>query len=103
VVALRTEELDDMRKQIADGKLPADAIQKYLADEEKAVFGFDFKRDRHGKPIEQGIGSAAQPSENSVKAYELYGRDEPDYQTNLARMRKELAEHQKRRAERRAT
>lgn len=30
----------------------------------RRVFGDEVQFDRHGKPIEQGIGSAANPSEN---------------------------------------
>jgi hypothetical protein len=97
VVALRTDELDEMRKLIEAGKLPPNAIEQHYKDEEKHVFGFDFKRDAKGKPIEVGIGSAAQPSANSVAAYEIYGVKEPDYATHLARMRKELADYQAKR------
>jgi hypothetical protein len=94
VVALRTDELDEMRKAIADGKLPPDALEKYYEEEAKAVFGHNYKTDRDGKPIEQGIGSASQPSANSVAAYEAYCKHEPDFAANLARMKANLAKYQ---------
>jgi hypothetical protein len=37
---------------------------------EEDVFGVGFKRDRHGNPIERGIGSAAQLTEHHFKALE---------------------------------
>jgi len=36
------------------------------------VFGVGFKTDSQGRPIEQGIGSAAQPTEQHLKAIERY-------------------------------
>jgi hypothetical protein len=63
----------------------------YLLEQQKVVFGDDHKVDKDGNPIEQGIGSLAQPTDNSVAAYRRWGRDEPDYAANLARMEKELA------------
>jgi hypothetical protein len=36
--------------------------------EARYVFGSDYKRDRNGKPIEQGVGSAANPSLNHFMA-----------------------------------
>ncbi len=97
MVALRSDELDEMRKAIADGKLPPDALKKYYADEEKAVFGHDFRRDREGRPIEQGLGSAAQPTRNSIEAYRIYHSKDPDFAEQLAHMEANLAKYQARR------
>jgi hypothetical protein len=40
--------------------------------EEEAVFGKGFQRDKHGRPISQGIGSVANPSETHFQAIEKY-------------------------------
>jgi hypothetical protein len=89
-----TEELDEMRNLIALGRLPPDAIEKYYEDELKNVFGHDVKFDAEGHPIEQGLGSPQQPTRNSVDAYRKFGREEPAYHENLARMEAELAAFQ---------
>jgi hypothetical protein len=39
-------------------------IAAYKEAERKNVFGFDHKTDRHGNPIEQGIGSKGNESVN---------------------------------------
>jgi hypothetical protein len=59
MVALRREEWDE---------LSPEEKREHLIAEEKNVFGYDFKRDKHGRPIEQGIGSASQPSMNHFRA-----------------------------------
>jgi hypothetical protein len=59
VVALRQEEWDELSPE--EKKL-------HRAAEAKNVFGADHKTDRHGRPIEQGIGSASQPSLNHFQA-----------------------------------
>lgn len=98
-------EIDEMRELIRRGELPADAIETYLENEEKAVFGHDVKHDRHGNPIEQGVGSASQPSRNSINAYKAhqFGNKfgpEPDYEENLKRMEAELKVHEDKRGAR---
>jgi len=93
MVTLRTDELEEMQVAIDAGKLPADAIKRHFAEEEQRVFG-NAPRGRDGKPIEQGIGSAANPSENSVRDYETFCKDEPDFKMNLAKMKADLAAHQ---------
>lgn len=42
-----------------DGFTPEQARREM----DRRVFGHDVKYDRHGKPIEQGIGSPSQPTE----------------------------------------
>jgi hypothetical protein len=96
MVTLTNEEVEKMHSDIAAGKLPPDAWAEHLKGEEKAVFGHDVRHDRKGKPIEVGIGSALQPSHNSVEAYRVWCRNEPKYAENLARMEKELAEYEAR-------
>jgi hypothetical protein len=86
-----------MRAEIAAGKLPPDAIKQHFLAEKNNVFGYDHKVDRHGKPIEQGVGSAGNQTLNSINAYKKYGAAEPEYERNLARMEKELAEANERR------
>ena len=65
--------------------------------QDRTVYGVDHKVDRLGRPIEQGRGSAKNQTVQSVEAYRRYGKDEPDYKENLARMEKELAETNERR------
>ncbi|MFY9835601.1 MAG: hypothetical protein WAK55_03890 [Xanthobacteraceae bacterium] len=62
------------------------------------VYGEGFKRDRTGKPMEQGLGTPGNQTAQSVAAYEKWGVNEPDYDKNLARMKKELADCNERRA-----
>ena len=62
------------------------------------VFGVDHKTDRHGKPIEQGLGAAGNQTAQSVEAYEKWCRHEPGFDRNLARMKKELADCEAKRA-----
>lgn len=56
MVTLNETEIQEMRDEIAAGKLPADAIKKHLEDEAKNVFGIDAKKVG-GKYQEQGLGS----------------------------------------------
>jgi hypothetical protein len=55
MVALRADELAEMT--------PAERKQ-HAEDEIRNIYGHDVKFDRHGKPIEQGIGSPGNYSEN---------------------------------------
>ena len=47
-------------------------IKVYLEEETKAVFGHNYRRDRQGKPIEDGIGSPLNPGPNHYGAIEKY-------------------------------
>jgi hypothetical protein len=98
LVTKTQDELNEMREQIANGELPADAIKQYYLDERRNVFGFDHRLDRSGKPIEQGIGSAGNMTRNSIEAYRKYNSHEIRFEENLARMEKELAAADERRA-----
>jgi hypothetical protein len=44
----------------------------WRAEEDMHVFGAGFRRDRNGKPIEQGLGSIDNPTENSFRAIEKF-------------------------------
>jgi hypothetical protein len=90
MVTLTQPELDDL--YLKGGQAAVDA---HFENERKAVFGHDYKLDKNGRPIEQGIGSPAQPSANSVAAYEKYHRGDPGFTENLARMKKQLADFER--------
>lgn len=62
------------------------------------IFGDNAKKDKDGNYIEQGLGSAAQPTKQSVEAYEKYGFKEAGYVEHLAKMKQALAEFQARKA-----
>lgn len=68
MVTKTPEEIQEMRADIAAGKLEPDAIAKHLEAEARNVFGFDAKKDRHGNYIEQGIGSPNNLTENHFAA-----------------------------------
>lgn len=98
VVALTQEEVDEINDQIQTGELPRDYFDRRAEAVEKFVFGQDVKHDRQGNPIEQGIGSAAQPSRNSIEAYKAHQLGnkfgpEKDFDKILERMEAELAEY----------
>jgi hypothetical protein len=95
-VHLKPSEIEDMRRQIAQGLLPADAVEQHYENERKAVFGENYKTDSAGNPIEQGKGSKSQPTLQSVAAYEKYCKAEAGYEQHLARMRADLAAYEDR-------
>jgi hypothetical protein len=102
-VTLSQEELDEAEAQIAEGLLPPDWFARYYEEQAKNVFGDDHKKDKHGEPIEQGIGSVGNMSLNAVNAYikeqqRREGGPEPHFEEHLARMRRQLAECEARRA-----
>lgn len=108
VITLTQEEVDEMNNLAAENKIPRDWYDRYLAASEKQVFGHDVKHDRHGEPLEQGIGSAAHPTRNSIDAYkghQLGNRfgPEPDFQKNLDKMEADLAEFESKQAAKRAS
>jgi hypothetical protein len=99
MVTKTNEEIEVMREQIATGKIPHNAIELYLKEEERHVFGVEVKHDRNGNPIEQGIGSAAQPSRNSIEAYKTFQMSnkfgpEAGFDQKLAKMEADLAAYQ---------
>jgi hypothetical protein len=96
VVTKTREEWDEMT--------PAEK-REHLILEEKNVFGYDVKHDRHGNPIEQGFGGPLQPTAQHVEAIRIYYKG-PDKDEVIARETKRLHEyeakkHEERRASRR--
>jgi hypothetical protein len=101
VLTLTGDEIEQIDGLIAQGLLPPDWFDRCDEACTNNVFGFDHKKDRKGVPIEQGIGSEQNVTTNHISAYEKWGKDEPDYERHLARLRKLFAEQQpKREAER---
>jgi len=76
----------DTPRQLAE-QIQHQADQRALVD----VYGEGFKRDKNGKPIEQGRGSPGNQTRQSVDACERWRKNDPDYHDNLARMKRELA------------
>jgi hypothetical protein len=97
MVAKTVEEMQEMRELIQSGELPPDAIKKYYEDEAKNVFGFDAVKTKNGY-VEQGYGSAKNQTRNSINAYKRFCSHEPEFEKTVARMEKELAESDARRA-----
>lgn len=102
---LSEAEIAEMEELIAQGQLPKDFIERHFEAVEKNVFGHDVKHDRHGNPIEQGIGSPGNMTKNCVDAYKKYCNPEnpkasdpdPNFKENLARMTALLEECDKKR------
>jgi hypothetical protein len=75
---------------------------KRIATED--VFGVGHATAKDGTPIEQGIGAKGNVTQSCIEAYiknqteRSKSGPEPGYEENLARMRKELAECEARRA-----
>ena len=40
----------------------------HFASEERIVFGHDLRRDRHGEPLERGLGAPGHRTENHYRA-----------------------------------
>lgn len=97
VLNLTAEEIEEIKGQIALGQLPADFLARCDEARARNVFGADYRTDAKGRPIEQGFGSESQMTVNSIAAYKKYGKDEPDYERQVARMEKLYAEQQERR------
>lgn len=79
-IHLRSEEIAEMRDDIAEGKLPPDAIDQHFEAEARNVFGHDAKKDARGNYIEQGIGSKGHETANhfaSLKKAEREGFEQP--------------------------
>ncbi len=89
-----------MRKtqQEIDAMSPAE-LKAYRRGQEDIVYGGDAPRDARGRPVEQGIGSALQPTENHVQALRNSINNgwvkDPDGKV-LAAAEKALAEHRAR-------
>ena len=98
-LTLSPEEIDEIEAGMAAGTLPPDYLDRCDDAREANVFGRDHKKDRQGNPIEQGIGSAANQTANSLAAYNKYCNPnnpkavdpDPNFEENFKRMKAELA------------
>lgn len=99
MVTKTTEELDEMRQMIREGKLPADAIEKHFEAEAKNVFGADATKDRKGNFVEQGIGSKGHETANHFAALLKAERDGYEPQGSYENAVKEIWKRDPKRAE----
>jgi hypothetical protein len=107
-INLTMEEISKIEADMATGKLPPDFLDRHYDAVEANVFGFDHRKDRHGNPIEQGIGSSGNQTANSLAAYKKYCNPnnpkavdpDPNFDENLKRMMAELAKSDAARAAR---
>jgi hypothetical protein len=98
MVTLTNDEIFEMRQKIAAGELPADAEARHFENEAKNVFGADARKDRNGRYIEQGIGSAQNITRNSIEAFKRYCSGEVNFDRTLAQMEKQFADQQAKKA-----
>jgi hypothetical protein len=96
-VMLSKEELDEAEVQIELGNLPRDWFPRYYEALRKNIFGQDYKKDKDGNPIEQGLGSRFNQTEQSVAAFKKWHKDDPDFEKKLAVLEAQLAESNARR------
>lgn len=76
-------------------KLPRAEREAYDDLQRRIVYGHNSKTDHDGNPIEQGLGSAAHPTLNSIEAYKRWHMKDPDFKETLEAMRARYAEHAK--------
>jgi hypothetical protein len=91
-INLSEAELAEMEALIEQGLLPKDFIDRHFDAVDNNVFGFDHKKDRKGVPIEQGLGSAGNMTQQSIDAYKKWGHAEPGFAEHLATMQEQLAD-----------
>jgi len=68
------------RKATERGKSHDDAVLEAIEAERRNVYGYDYKTDKNGQPIQQGLGSEKNPSINhyaALKKAEQQGREAP--------------------------
>jgi hypothetical protein len=94
---LSWHEKQEIEAQIAEGTLPADYLAQCAEAAAQATFGHDYKRDRRGEPIQQGVGSPGNMTRQSIDAYRRWHSQDEDFQKNLAIMEKQLLECNERR------
>lgn len=102
-VTLSQSEMEEIEGLIEAGQLPKDFLDRYFDAVENNVFGVDHKKDRHGNPVEQGIGSPGNMTQNSINAYKRYAKYDPDFDEakfaeNIKRMEADLKASNERRA-----
>jgi hypothetical protein len=72
--------------------LPSEAELDRIAAEAENVFGFDAQRDRHGNPIQQGIGAKGWETHNHLASIKKYEGVEA-YNRELRRIWKETPDY----------
>ncbi len=88
----KVESLDQLPREVRK-QIKAEA--KRIAHND--VFGVGHQVDKQGKPIEQGVGSNGNMTQQAIDAYVKNQTErnpngpEPGYEEHLARMRKQLA------------
>lgn len=95
---LSPAEIEEIQELMEAGQLPGDFLDRHYEAVRTNVFGEGYKIDRHGEPIEQGIGSSGNQTRNSIDAYRKWCNPDnpkatdpdPNYRENLARMETEL-------------
>jgi hypothetical protein len=97
-ICLKPKEVAEYQDLIAKGEAPRNFFELHRDAVDANVFGVDAPKDRDGFRLEQGIGSPGNMTANSIEAYRRFGKDEPNFERNLARMQKELAACEKARA-----
>lgn len=102
VVTLSQSEIEEFQEQIALGNLPPDFLERHFEAVRANVFGENYKVDAKGNALEAGRGSPGNQTRQSVDAYRKWGAGDVDYEKNLARLEKELAACESRRAADRA-
>lgn len=96
-VTLSQAEIEEIEQLMAAGSLPPDWLDRHFDAVDANVFGADAPKDRHGNRKEQGRGSAANMTQQSIDAYKKWGKGETDFAENLKRMEAQLAETNQRR------
>jgi hypothetical protein len=96
------EELEAMQAMIDAGQLPADFIERHFDAVNANVFGVDAPKDRHGNRTEQGKGSPANMTRQSIDAFKRWHGPSkenplgaPNYEKDLAKMEAQLAANEK--------
>jgi hypothetical protein len=96
-ITLSEEELTELHEQIAAGQLPPDFLIRHENAKALNVFGHDAIKNRDGSFREQGLGSEFGMTRNSINAYKKFGKEEQDFEKNVARMEKQLVAANERR------
>jgi hypothetical protein len=68
VISLTQEERESIQARMAVGELPTNYFDMITEATARNVFGHDHKKDRHGRPIEQGHGARGHETANHFAA-----------------------------------
>src|SRR5262249_22099977 len=91
-LSLSESELDEIEARIESGELPPTFFEQMRVAREANVFGHDHRKDKYGKPIENGLGSPGNQTRASIDAFKKWCTHEPDFERTLARLEKEFEE-----------